>query len=149
MTTSHRDVRLRTSGGLTVTDITDYVQDAVREQGITDGLCCIHSPNPSCAVRVNEWERGFFEDFAVMLGRLPAADLYRRDREKRTKRIGEEPSRASRDGHPLAMSMLLGQTGESVPVRDGELCLGTWQRILLLELDRESEGRWLVSVIGV
>ena len=33
--------------------------------------------------------------------------------------------------------MLLGPAGESIPVRDGELCLGQWQRVLFLELDRE------------
>ena len=34
------------------------------------------------------------------------------------------------------MSMLLGSAGESIPVADGELCMGTWQRVLFIELDR-------------
>jgi thiamine phosphate synthase YjbQ (UPF0047 family) len=46
------------------------------------------------------------------------------------------------------MSMLLGSAGEAIPVRDGELCLGTWQRVLFLELDRERERRWIVQVVG-
>jgi thiamine phosphate synthase YjbQ (UPF0047 family) len=32
--------------------------------------------------------------------------------------------------------MLLGSAGESIPVRDGELSLGQWQRVLFIELDR-------------
>ena len=32
--------------------------------------------------------------------------------------------------------MILGSAGESIPVADGELCLGTWQRVLFIELDR-------------
>jgi thiamine phosphate synthase YjbQ (UPF0047 family) len=44
--------------------------------------------------------------------------------------------------------MLLGPAGESSPVTDGDLCLGTWQRILFLELDRERDRRWLVQVVG-
>ena len=32
--------------------------------------------------------------------------------------------------------MILGSAGESVPVGDGELALGTWQRVLFVELDR-------------
>jgi len=52
-------------------------------------------------------------------------------------------------GLSFCMSMLLGPAGESVPVREGELCLGTWQRILFLELDRERDRRWLVQVVGV
>jgi hypothetical protein len=46
------------------------------------------------------------------------------------------------------MAMLLGTAGESIPVRDGELCLGTWQRVLFLELDRERDRRWIVQVVG-
>jgi thiamine phosphate synthase YjbQ (UPF0047 family) len=47
------------------------------------------------------------------------------------------------------MSMLLGSAGESIPVRDGELALGTWQRVLFIELDRERDRRWLAHVVGV
>ena len=36
-----RERTLRTSGGLQVTDITDDVQDAVRESGIVDGIACV------------------------------------------------------------------------------------------------------------
>jgi thiamine phosphate synthase YjbQ (UPF0047 family) len=46
------------------------------------------------------------------------------------------------------MAMLLGPAGESIPVRDAELCLGTWQRVLFIELDRERDRRWLVQVVG-
>ena len=47
------------------------------------------------------------------------------------------------------MSMLLGPAGEAIPVQNGELCLGQWQRVLFLELDRERDRRWLVKVVGV
>ena len=47
--------------------------------------------------------------------------------------------------------MILGSAGESIPVGDGELCLGTWQRVLFIELDRSRaapvalQGRRLVA----
>jgi thiamine phosphate synthase YjbQ (UPF0047 family) len=44
--------------------------------------------------------------------------------------------------------MLLGSAGESVPVADNDLCLGQWQRVLFIELDRERDRRWLVKVVG-
>jgi thiamine phosphate synthase YjbQ (UPF0047 family) len=44
--------------------------------------------------------------------------------------------------------MLLGPAGESIPVENGELALGTWQRVLFVELDRERDRRWLVQVVG-
>ena len=68
--TFHRETHFRTAGGLSVTDITDHVQEAVRESGVRDGVCCVYSPHTTCSVRVNEYERGFLEDFSVLLRRL-------------------------------------------------------------------------------
>jgi len=148
--TFQREVQLRTAGGLTVTDITDDVRDAVRESGIQAGICCVYSPHTTCSVRNNEWERGFLEDFAVMLKRLVPTEHYyaHDDWDRRTENVSEEDMEAS-NGHSHCMSMLMGPAGESIPVRDGVLCLGRWQRVLFLELDRERDRRWLVHVVGV
>ena len=150
MKTFQREVQLRTAGGLTVKDITEDVRRAVRESGIHDGICCVYSPHTTCSVRINEWERGFLEDFAVMLKRLVPTEHYyaHDDWDRRTENVTEEDQQFG-NGHSHCMSMLLGPAGESVPVREGELCLGTWQRVLFLELDRERDRRWLVQVVGV
>ena len=68
--------QLRTSGGLTVRDITDDVVDAVRASGVTDGIACVYSPHTTCCVRVNEFETGFLEDFASLLKRLVPSETY-------------------------------------------------------------------------
>jgi secondary thiamine-phosphate synthase enzyme len=148
--TYQREMKLRTAGGLTVTDITEDVQETVRGSGIRDGICCVYSPHTTCSVRVNEFETGFLEDFAVMLRRLVPSEHYyaHDDWDRRTENLCPEDMDAG-NGHSHCMSMLLGPAGESIPVRDGELCLGTWQRVLFLELDRERDRRWLVQVVGV
>ena len=141
---------LRTTGGLTVTDITDEVTAAVAESGITDGIACVYSPHTTCCIRVNEFESGFLQDFTNLLRRLvPAEGQYyaHDDWDLRTENICPEDMEVG-NGHAHCMSMLLGSAGESIPVRDGELCLGTWQRVLFLELDRERERRWIVQVVG-
>ena len=145
----HRETQLRTAGGLTVTDITDEVQTAVRESGISEGIACVYSPHTTCCVRVNEFEDGFLDDFATLLRRLvPREGYYAHDDwDRRTENICEEDMDFG-NGHSQCMAMLLGTAGESIPVRDGELCLGTWQRVLFLELDRERDRRWLVQVVG-
>ena len=141
--------QLRTAGGLSVTDITEDVQEAVRQSGVVDGICSVYSPHTTCSVRVNEWERGFLEDFAVLLKRLVPTDNYyaHDDWDRRTENVCPEDMDFG-NGHSHCMSMLLGPAGESIPVRDGELCLGTWQRVLFLELDRERDRRWIVQVVG-
>lgn len=140
---------LRTAGGLTVTDITDEVNQAVRESGISDGIACIYSPHTTCSVRVNEFEQGFLEDFATLLRRLVPSESYyaHDDWDRRTENICPEDMEIG-NGHSHCMSMLLGGAGESVPVRNGELQLGTWQRVLFIELDRERDRRWQVQVVG-
>jgi secondary thiamine-phosphate synthase enzyme len=141
--------RLRTEGGLSVRDITDDVAEAVRESGIRNGIVCVYSPHTTCCVRVNEFEDGFLADFATMLRRLvPSEGYYAHDDwDRRTENICEKDMQLG-NGHAHCMSMLLGSAGEAIPVRDGELCLGTWQRVLFLELDRERDRRWLVHVVG-
>ena len=98
---------------------------------------------------MNEFEGGALEDFAKLLRRLvPSEGYYAHDDwDRRTENICEEDMELG-NGHAHCMSMLLGGAGESIPVRDGELCLGTWQRVLFFELDRERDRRWLVQVVG-
>ena len=141
--------RLRSEGGLAVRDITDEVAEAVRESGVTNGIACVYSPHTTCCVRVNEFENGFLEDFAELLRRLVPSERYyaHDDWDRRTENICEEDMELG-NGHAHCMSMLLGSAGEAIPVRDGELGLGTWQRVLFLELDRERDRRWLVQVVG-
>ena len=143
------ETRLRTAGGLTVNDITEDVQGAVRESGVVDGIACIYSPHTTCCVRVNEMETGFLEDFCDLLRRLVPGDSYyaHDDWDRRTENICEEDMEVG-NGHSHCMSMILGSASESIPVADGELCLGQWQRVLFIELDRERDRRWLVKVVG-
>ena len=144
-----QETRLRTAGGLSVRDITDEVNEAVRQSGVKDGIACIYSPHTTCCVRVNEFETGFFEDFAAMLRRMVPAETYyaHDDWDKRTENICPEDMDVG-NGHSHCMAMLLGTAGESVPIRDGVLQLGQWQRVLFIELDRERDRRWLVQVVG-
>ena len=145
----HHQRELRTAGGLAVRDITDDVAHAVRESGVVDGIACVYSPHTTACVRVNEFEDGFLEDFATLLRRLVPSDHYyaHDDWDRRTENICEEDMEVG-NGHSHCMSMLLGSAGESIPVRDGELALGRWQRVLFLELDRERDRRWIVQVVG-
>ncbi len=113
------ETRLRTAGGLTVTDITEEVQEAVRASGVQEGIACIYSPHTTCCVRVNEFETGFLEDFAELLRRLVPSESYyaHDDWDRRTENICPEDMDQG-NGHSHCMAMLLGTAGESVPVRE-------------------------------
>src|SRR5438552_16873079 len=101
--------QLRTTGGLTVTDITDEVQEAVRRSEITDGIACIYSPHTTCCVRVNDLEEGFLEDFTSLLRRLVLNDTYYAydDWARRTENICPEDMETG-NGHSHSLAARLG-----------------------------------------
>ena len=103
---------LRTTGGLSVRDITDEVNEAVRESGVVDGIACVYSPHTTCCVRVNEFENGFLDDFANLLKRLVPSETYyaHDDWDRRTENICEEDMDFG-NGHSHCMAMLLGTAG--------------------------------------
>ena len=144
-----REQTLRTKGGLEIRDITEEVKECVAESGVSDGIACVYSPHTTCCVRVNEFEQGFLEDFIRMLRRLVPSEKYyaHDDWDRRTENVCPEDMEFG-NGHSHCMALLLGPAGESIPVRDGELCLGTWQRVLFMELDRSRDRRWIVQVVG-
>ena len=112
---------------LSVMDITNDVAKTVASDGRPDGIVYVHGVPASSVVRIQERETGFFEDVEVLFERLVP---------------GATPSRER------MLSALLGPRTEAVPFKEGCLCLGTWQRILLFSLDAEHRGDWSVTIIG-
>jgi thiamine phosphate synthase YjbQ (UPF0047 family) len=46
------------------------------------------------------------------------------------------------------LGFLLGPRSEQVPIADGALCLGQWQRILLFSLDAQHRPNWSLTLLG-
>jgi thiamine phosphate synthase YjbQ (UPF0047 family) len=112
---------------LTVLDITNDVKHELRDSGYEDGIAYVSPVEDVALVRVQERESGFFDDLEELLTRLVPHDL--RDRERQ-------------------LCMLLGPRTEQIPFAAGELCLGQWQRVLLLGFDRPSRPRWELTLLG-
>jgi secondary thiamine-phosphate synthase enzyme len=112
---------------LSVMDITNDVTREVSHSGVRDGVAFLHAKHDLCLVRVQERETGFFEDIECLLERIVPAKVRSRER---------------------LLTFLLGPRSEQVPVSDGSLCLGQWQRILLFSLDAEHRGDWQLTLVG-
>ena len=124
-------------------DVTPQVEDAVRQSSITAGTALIFSRHTTAAVVINEAEPGLQEDMERMLARLaPQDDDYLHNEMART--IPNEPE----NGHAHCRHLLMGAS-ETVPVVDGRLHLGTWQRVFLVELDGPRRREIVVQVMGV
>ena len=141
---------LVTEGTSQLIDVTDEVQDAVDRAEIANGMALVYSPHTTCAIVINERESGFAEDFAELLAELaPEEGRYYRhdDLDIRTEGI-EEDTADFPNGHSHCRAGLLASSSQTVPVLEGRLALGTWQRIFFCELDRARSRKIFVQVIG-
>ena len=101
-------------------DVTSFVQEAVAASEVAEGLCSICVPHTPAAVMLNE-----NADPAVGDDILRALDAL-------VPRLEWRHAEGNSDAHLLAA--LLGPA-VSVPISGGELALGRWQAVFLVELD--------------
>lgn len=138
MTVITKTVRIRTKGEKHMIDITEDVAKAIKESNVNDGIATIFVPGSTAAVTTIEYEPGLMKDFPDMLERIAPIDMeYEHDN---TWHDG--------NGHSHIRASLIGPS-LTVPFTNKELTLGTWQQIVLVELDIRNRDRSLVvQIIG-
>ena len=127
-------------------DITGEVQRLVAESGVRDGTATVFCRHTTAAIRINENEPLLLTDMEEFLKRVAPRELYYRhnDFSIRTANMTEDECP---NAHAHCQHLLLGAS-ETIPIVDGRLTLGRWQRIFLVELDRPREREVLVHVQG-
>ena len=129
-------------------DLTDAVTELVRAAGLREGVANVFSRHTTAAVCIQEDEPLLLEDLRDFLHRSAPAGVHYRHNDFRVRTVHMHDDE-SPNGHAHCQQMMLG-TSESVPVADGELLLGSWQRIFLVELDGPRAKREvLVQTVGV
>jgi len=137
---------VQTTRGIEFIDITDAVQEIVEDSGVLHGFVIVYSRHTTAAIRLNEHEPLLLRDMERMLRRLvPTDGCYLHD--DWTVRTVNLTDRERVNGHAHCQHLLL-STSETVPVVDGSLALGRWQRLFLVELDQATEREVLVQVWG-
>ncbi len=143
-----RRLAVQTHEPIQFVDITDEVAECVEASGVRDGIVTIVSRHTTAAIRIQEAEPLLLEDLLGFLRRLAPKDVHyqHNDFRIRTHHMHDDESP---NGHSHCLQFLLG-TSESIPVVDGELALGQWQRVFLVELDGPRVKREiLVQTVGV
>lgn len=115
----HTTIEVSTEERLTTVDITDRVATALPPDAT--GTCTVFVRHTTAAVSVNEAEPRLLDDIEQALDQLIPDEGWQHDQLD-----------GNADSH--LRSMLLGRDA-TVPVVDGDLDLGTWQSILLVECD--------------
>ena len=116
--------------------ITPQVEAAVKKSGIMDGMALVSAMHITAGVYVNDHESGLIEDIDQWLEKLaPFREDYRH----------HETGEDNGDSH---LKSMLVHHEVIVPVTNGKLDLGPWQRIFYAEFDGQRPKRLIIKVMG-
>jgi len=139
---------VETSSAPQFVDITDRVRQLVRDSEIRNGIAVVYSKHTTAAVTIQENEPLLINDMASVLERFaPRGARYgHNDFSIRTVHMEEDECP---NGHSHCQHLVLGAS-ETIPVIEGSLTLGRYQRIFMVELDEEKVRREiLVQILGM
>jgi secondary thiamine-phosphate synthase enzyme len=123
-------LRLDTQGNGQVVDITPGVASVIRTAGIERGVVCVFARGSTVAVTTMEYEPGGVHDLQVLLDRLvPARADYQHN-----------SLNHDTNAHAHLKAAVIGPS-ETIPIVDGQLLLGTWQQIVLVDFDDRPRNR--------
>jgi secondary thiamine-phosphate synthase enzyme len=128
-----QDLTYRSRQQYETIDLTADVARIVAAAGVDEGLCTVFVPHATAAVVINENDDpNLCADLLDALAKLVPEGVWRHDR-------------VDNNGAAHIKAAILGPS-ETIPVRAGRLLLGTWQAIMLVDLDGPRQRRVIVSV---
>ncbi|HWF92574.1 MAG TPA: secondary thiamine-phosphate synthase enzyme YjbQ [Terriglobales bacterium] len=116
--------------------LTPQVETIVKKSGVKDGMVLVSAMHITAGVYVNDNEPGLIEDIDEWLEKLaPFRQNYQH----------HETGEDNGDSH---LKALLIHHEVIVPITNGKLDFGTWQRIFYAEFDGQRDKRLIVKVMG-
>ena len=131
-------ITVSSNGENDMIDITRQIDEAIKATMLQDGIVAIFVSGSTAALTTIEYEPGLKKDFPKMLARIAPSQIeYEHDN---TWHDG--------NGHSHVRASLIGPS-LTVPFKNKDLMLGTWQQIVLLEMDtRSRERKIVVQMVG-
>jgi secondary thiamine-phosphate synthase enzyme len=124
-------------------NITDQVEQAVRDSGVSEGLCLVNAMHITASVYINDAESGLIQDYDDWLEGLapfnasgePAEGGYRHNR------TGEDNADAHLKRQIMGRQVV-------VAITEGKLDFGPWEQVYYAEFDGRRRKRALIKIIG-
>jgi secondary thiamine-phosphate synthase enzyme len=131
-------ITVSSNGENDMVDITRQTDESIKTSGLQDGNVTIFVSGSTASITTIEYEVGLKKDFPKMLARVAPSEIeYEHDN---TWHDG--------NGHSHVRASLIGPS-LTVPFKNKSLMLGTWQQIVLLEMDtRPRERKIVLQIIG-
>ncbi len=133
MQAKYEELRIETTGGGEVVDLSADAQKAIANSGLRDGVCTVFVAHSTCGMTTIEFEPGCNTDLNSVLERV-APQGQRWEHNERN---------ADTNGHSHVRAALLGPS-VTIPFRAGELTLGVWQKIVCVDFDDRPRRRTVV-----
>jgi secondary thiamine-phosphate synthase enzyme len=127
------ELKVRTSKKYEIVDLTPQITEAVRAAHFNEGLCNVYIPHATAAIIINE-----NDDQQIGMDLLDALDKFIPEGIWRHDQIDS-------NGAAHLKAAILGPS-ETIPVQNGRLALGTWQAVMLVELDGPRDRKVIVTV---
>ena len=119
-------------------NITPQVEEALRESGISEGLCLVNPMHITASVFINDDESGLHHDYETWLDKMaphePVSQYQHND-------TGEDNADAHIKRQVMGREVV-------VAITEGKLDFGTWEQIFYGEFDGRRRKRVLVKIIG-
>jgi secondary thiamine-phosphate synthase enzyme len=116
--------------------ITPQVEAAVKKSGVKEGFAFVSAMHITAAIYVNDNESGLIEDIDEWLEKLAP---FRKDYKH------HETGEDNGDSH---LKALLIHHEVTLPITEGKLDLGTWQRVFYAEFDGRRNKRVIIKIWG-
>ena len=130
-------IKFKTKGNCDVVNITNEVSRAIAQSDIADGIATVFNVGSTAGVTTTEYEPGLVNyDIAAAFEKIAPEKA----------RYEHEETWHDDNGHSHVRASLLGAS-LSVPIVDGQMTLGTWQQIILVDFDTRPRTRTIICQI--
>ena len=132
------DITIETKGFSDIHDITGQVAAVIRESGARNGIVSVTAVGSTASVTTIEFEPALVQDFKNKLEEFAARDW----ESLHSRTWGDD------NGFSHVRASMMGPGG-CLPFRCGELVLGTWQQVVVVDHDNRPRSRRVcVQVVG-
>jgi secondary thiamine-phosphate synthase enzyme len=133
-----KKIKLNTKGDTDIIDITDQVASALSKTDINNGIITIFISGSTGGLTTVEYEPGLVQDLKTYFEKIaPKSGAYQHNMRWQ-----------DGNGYAHVRASFLGPS-ITIPFRDKQLMLGTWQQIIFIDFDNRPRSRELVvQVIG-
>lgn len=146
MKTAYKLLEFQTKEELDIIDFTNKIIEFAKEGRIKNGLINIQTLHTTAPLFVNENEPLLLKDFKNHLAKSSAKDAeYNHNNfEIRTENMCENESK---NGHSHCQALHL-PSSIVLNLINGEVQLGQWQRVFLVELDKSKPRKVQIQIVG-